>query len=434
MKRFLILFLIHSLFVQFVHSKTIGLSEFWSSCKDNHRSLQVSKEAISQANYQVRAVKSSLYPALSFSGLAQHNGNLPKIQFGNRSIQFQPDQTYRGILQANYVLYDGRRIHSLIQIQNAYYDLSKLQYNIYLSQLAYDVAKAYWNWVLSIQLEELAAKNLEYARDHFNLTEKMYQLGIVSKLDLSNATLNLEQQQLSLENAISNRKISAKTLEYLTNVSIQDQDKPKDRFTSFDITYPNDTMVSEIVLNRLEIQAQKLKTNLSQLQIKQNQANRYPNVSLFSQYSLANGSDPFDAMKFRDQWAIGVQFQYPIFQGYKTKWDIEIAKSSYHQNLYQLDEIQSRTKNELEILSLRIQALQNKVTQQKHSIAFAKDVYQTTVAKYESGQASSFETIQSQMQLVLIETQLIQAFYELSLALLDYHKLVGTIVEEVEGN
>lgn len=417
-----------------ISGKTIDVHELWESTKQNSYSLKLSSELIQQQDFQILSTKSFLYPDVSLVGSAQHNGNLTKTNFGGKTIQFQPDETYRAAIQTNYSIFNGNRTKALL---NTHQQLRKnLTFNRELqeSEILYQLLITYLDWMNSIQMEELATQVFQSAVQHKKLTEEKYLTGFISSLEVTRANVQVELMQVNYENALANRKIQQQRLAGITYFPIDSTDIPNRNFLDVSKVRVTHHWFDELPPTNQELTLLKSQITLADLQRKQSTREYYPFINLFGNYSIANGSDPFDAMMFKGQWTIGVQLSQPLFQGFRTKWTIEENQSFIRQKQLQYNFASHSIQTELNILDIKLRTSQQKIDLHIHFLYQAEEALRTTETLFQQGQATSTEVSDALLELQRSRQNRYQSIYEYQLVLLEVYHLTGRLYELIGSN
>lgn len=90
--------------------------------------------------------------------------------------------------------------------------LNALEQNKVKTAIAYNVTEGYYNYKLSQSLVELTEKSLKLAEENLAAVSERYNLGMIAKLDLENASLSVESVKNTLESYRRNSEIALENL------------------------------------------------------------------------------------------------------------------------------------------------------------------------------------------------------------------------------
>lgn len=151
-------------------------------------------------NINIKRLKFGYLPTLVAYGSLGYSGMRNDLDFFTRQHNWFPTAIIGGTFSLN--IFDGLQRH--YKIQQAKVDYKKGEVNMKSLQLAIELDGAtaainYNNAVLSLQVQK---RNLELAQNVYNVSQKKYEQGVGSNLEVINAQTSLKEAQTNFFNTV----------------------------------------------------------------------------------------------------------------------------------------------------------------------------------------------------------------------------------------
>jgi outer membrane protein TolC len=181
-------------------------------------------------------------------------------------------------------------------------------------------------------------------------------------------------------------------------------------------------MVNQAVGQRPELQNLTLTSRAASEQVRSQWLRWSPTLSAFGNIHLTNATGFSGRV---DYYAAGLQLDWQLFDGF-------VRDAQRHQYEAQLRDAQLRL-SQLhdsitdDVIEGRRQVLtsRQRLLTEERSVQLAKEVFDVVRVQYEAGTATQLELLTAQNQLFVAGTSLVQARFNLSLAVLNLRKLTG---------
>jgi outer membrane protein len=380
------------------------------------------------AKATIRTKLGDWFPQISLDAYYQHNIKLPTSFFNGAFIAngtsnissiglsgtqniFNRDvllaaRTSGDIKKAYSQITDSTRIGIISGVSKAFYDVLLTQKQI--SVLDEDVVR------LDRSLQ-----------DAYN----QYQGGIVDKTDYKRATI-------SLNNAKAQRKqqqdlLTAKYF-YLrqlmgypdsTQLQLQYDSTELEREIQFDT-------LQEINYNsRVEYQLLQTEKNLQQYNLKYYKWGYLPSAYIYGVYNFAYLNSDFGKLYERafPNSNVGVQLNFPIFQGTKRTYQVRAARWQVERLDWDIASLQSIIRTEYaQALALYKGNLANYIAL-KENVQLATEVYNVIRLQYQQGIKTYLDVIVAESDLRESQLNLYTALYQLLQSKIDVQKALGTL-------
>ena len=380
------------------------------------------------ARATIRTKLGDWFPQISLDAYYQHNIKLPTNFFngaytatgtsnissvgvsGTQNI-FNPDvllaaRTSGDIKKAYSQITDSTRIGIIS-------DVSKAFYSVLLSQKQISV------------LDEDIVRLERSLQDAYN----QYQGGIVDKTDYKRATI-------SLNNAKAQRKqqqdiLTAKYFYLRQLMGYPDSTQLQLRYDSTQLAreIQFDTLQEINYNNRIEYQLLQTERNLQQYNLKYYKWGYLPSAYIYGVYNFGYLNSDFGKLYERafPNSNVGVQLNFPIFQGTKRTYQVRAARWQVERMDWDIVSLQSIIRTEYEqALALYKGNLAN-YSALKENVQLAIEVYNVIRLQYQQGIKTYLDVIVAESDLRTSQINLYTATYELLVSKIDLQKALGTL-------
>ena len=405
-------------------------------------------QIVLENNFDVIIAKSNLTIAENNTGIL-NSGYLPSV-IGNAAINYNLDDisvefqdgSERALnsaksdnrsagLNLNYVLFDGF---------NRQYNIKRNQENLNKSQL--NVKATLENTLLSVfssyyevarleqNLQSLKA-SLSISKERLTRAGYGFDYGQNTKLDVSNAEVDVNSDSINYLNARQSFENAKRNLNFILG-RIGTTDFLVDTTVSFAMLADKENFKSGLLSDNVQIQLANADVSISTYNTRVSSSSYLPKLNAVGGYNYRksnNNSASFTAANSSTGLSGGLSLGWNIFDGGASRTVTQNAKINQDIQSVLLSQVQQQVElnfenawgdyeNKLYIVKARLNNLKtNRLN------------FQRTEEQYRLGQATSIEFRTSQNNLLIAETNLIQARFEAKLAELTIYQLSGKLQE-----
>ncbi len=328
-------------------------------------------------------------------------------------------------------------------------DISRSEFRGILMDTVTRVEEAYWNLVYSIQNLEAKRESLKYAQDLLRKNEKELEAGLISPVEIFNAKAEVAGREADIIQAEAEVGNSGDTLARLINLSPAEGEAqpvlvPTDSPSLEERPMALDDAVRQALENRPEIQAGRIQTRTSDVNLSVARNGLLPNLSFNVSYwspgvsgtrilyqdgnpltgviigTVPGGSDAAlkDALNLRYRnWSVNLTLDIPL--------DTVLSRAAYAQAKLASDQTSLRLKDTERQVLLDVQtALRAVETDYRRALAYKasrileEEKLRAEEKKFAAGLSTSYLVLMHQRDLAAARSNELraQADYNLSLA------------------
>ncbi|WP_435138638.1 TolC family protein [Formosa sp. A9] len=404
-------------------SKTLSLKEAVGLAIKNSDVSKINEAQIASSKSEVNVAKNSQYPDISLGGQYRY---LTKVGFENKLGMDSNDssepttlpnvnQLLMGQADISMPVFSGFKIKNAIEASENIHTATTYLAKNDNEKLALTTINLYINLYKTEQSIALFEDNLTSAKQRVTDFTAMEQNGLLAKNDLLKAQLQESTVQLSLEEAKKNNRVLNYQLSTL--LKLPEHTEIKTISNTFGIV-PEQITTDSIYRNDLE--ALKYQELATENQIKIAQSKYYPSIGIVGGYMAA---DVQNAFTLTNAINIGVGVSYNLSDIFKTKSEVNVAKSKAEELQYSIDKATDDIKIEIEnahqnyFLALKKLEVYEKTEEQ------ASENYRIVKDKFDNGLVDTNDTLEADLQqlqakinLAYAKAEISQKYYELLMA------------------
>ena len=203
---------------------------------------------------------------------------------------------------------------------------------------------------------------------------------------------NTESQKTDL---LSAQKTQLTALNSLLGLPVNDAHRLKHEETRNNLTFQEDALLSSAFKNRDEIILSEQKTKIAELYYQSQSNSDNPMLSLFANGGLKNGFFP-DLFRWMPNFAVGVALDIPIFDAFRTKNSLLLAKSSVVTSKLETESIKRTITNEVFENFDNLTAAKKKVEQFSVQVKHAEQAFDLAKTNFKAGAITNMDLLDAQ--------------------------------------
>ncbi len=295
------------------------------------------------------------------------------------------------------------------------------------------VAKAYYNALIAKEKIKILDANIQKIEKLLNDTKIMFNNGFVEKIDVDR--LQITYNNLITEKEKVNRLIglSLTLLKYQMNYPLTDTIILSDSIQMFKDKIQDINLSSFQPEKRIEYQIFQQQKKLNEIDLNRYKMQLLPSIVAYGSYSKNAQRTTFDVFDFSKdkQWftigLIGITFNWNLFTSGQRYFRIQQAKYNVLKSQYNLDQIKQSLILEYQTALINYQNALASLKNQENNLQLAREVFDVSIKKYQTGVGSNIEVINAEAALKEAQTNYFTALLDVLSAKTDLDKATNTI-------
>jgi len=399
-----------------------------------------------QNNYAIQIVRNEEQIAENNDALG-NAGFLPRLQasanqggsmtssqqeYFNGSVNDQSNAISRSSssgVTLNWTLFDGFQMFATRTKLSELNDLSSREARRVVENTVTDIVNEYYNIVRQLQRLQVRRDALEISRARLEIARSKQELGSGSGLEVmqARADLNadssaLKRQQVSLANAkTALNELLARDLalefQVVDSIPLQSQ-------------MPLADLRERLYRQNSELRQAEIRHRVDQLQLREIQAERYPELSLNLGYDFSRSRSESGFLKSNRStgYNVGLSATVSLFNGFNVNRRVQNAHIRAQNSQYRLLDVRNRLESRLRQVYERYQSSLELVELERENVGVARQTVEIAREKYQLGTITPLELREAQNAFIEAENRLVDARYEAKSAELQLLQLSGQIL------
>ena len=434
------------LLASFASAEELSLNQAIDIALKENAGLKIVEYKVSAADGQLMAARGNLVPQLSASGsILRLNSligmdviqyNLPVYESDSVTRYYVPMQsasisqdkignTYSAKLSASWPVYTGGKIWQGYQISRLNRQAADESYDSARAEVIYFVKQAYYGLLLAQSAHNVTQEAVSSIEKHVARVRALYQKGMVSRYDLLRAEVqfsNMQPQLIRMQNAV---ELSRQSFNMALNRNLDDQVTLTDSMFYYPIEIDSNQLINQALMNRPEFKSIAIREKMVQKAKLISYSSYQPNIALIADYSFSKGSGFSSSDEWNKNWDVGVAASWPLFDGGAGLGKIKEARANAQQLKLAKEMVEDWIKLEVSANYLTLKTNQKAIFSQGRSVEQAQEALKIAQARYENGQATNLDVLDSEVALTQARTNKIQALHDYLVSLAKLERAVG---------
>ena len=397
---------------------------------DQNAQVLQARESILASEAKVSESRSAEYPAVNVQASYARIGPIGRYtvvmgpMFPPITMIFGSENAYSAGLSVQHSLFNWGRTQAGIDISEAGLRLSESSLELARQTVAYQVIQTFYGILVSKEAIDVLNQSIGSLESRLNTTKARFDAGLASNFDV----LTIEVQIANVRTRKVETESNLRKLELLFN-----------RFTGRTINAPvvlkgslhyqpfatdRESLVRSATANRKELEQLRHQESMSLAQVNLSNSFDKPNVNLSLTWGLRNGIMPnLDVL--RGNWNAGVVVAYPLFDGFKTRNQIDQAQVNVRLAQMRYDDVKTAVTMEVNQTLVDLQANEEKIRIEGVKVKQAEEALKIADERYSKGLLSTVDLLDSQTSLETARLNLLQANYNAIISKYSLNRAIG---------
>ena len=299
---------------------------------------------------------------------------------------------------------------------------ARLAHQFTVRNVLFGVTTAYYDVLKQQRVVEVNRQTLELARGQFDLAQKRFNVGDVTKTDVLRARVTVERAQRTLTESENALRLAHSVLASILNLGTE---------RALVLTDPPAYPVSVESLEALQQRAAAGREDLrvATLAVETAKARRGEVIARYGPRLVAQWNnvwiDPATTSQPNDFWQATVALQIPFFEGGQRELDLRRAGLERTQAELSYENLTKSIAVDVKEAWLRVHSLEQTLQALHAEVEAADENYRSLENQYRAGTATSLEVLDALRDLNTSRTDLAVETYGYQLALRDLERVTG---------
>ncbi len=407
----------------------LSLSEAWQKAEQFNKTIQEQNLRVKISHEKLEQTKSERLPELGASTQYARVSNLPIYERGilNAPSQYPVLHNFFQLkTEAYFNVYEGKKLQTRIKAEETEHTLVEEEKNQIQSEVKLRVASVYLDLQRNLIYKDLMLKNIEEAEKRLADIRELHTNGVVLKSDLLRAELQVSRQKMTLHEIENSILITNQKLDLMIGLPDETVLKPTPLPASDSLAKGYDSFLDEAFDHAYQLKIASKQKQISELRLKEVQADYKPKVGLFAEYTYAYPQITFYpyAGALYGFGMAGLKASYSLSSLYHNKHREQAARVEIQRQQIIESDQEDRVKQAVKEAYVRYGEALHRIDVSELSTKQAAENYRIVHNMY-------FNQLSLLTDLLDADTQLLQSQYDLAsarlAARLQYYHLLNTL-------
>ena len=357
-------------------------------------------------------------------------------QYIDTEFPLDEDNVGSGLLQASQLIFDFGKTTGLIDASSFNLEASAENLAQVYHDLVLEVKSSFYSVLEGKRLIGVAEQAVYNYEQQLYRAQRFYESGVRTKIDVTNAEVNLSNQRLNLLRANSNYKTSLVSLETVLGTTPNNGDyepvsnePPLEELAPQKPNMPDslDTLLMTAEGNRPGLKQFQFLIQAAEASITQAKGDYWPTIDAIGDYNTFETDLP----SFSDQWQITARLNWEFFSGFETEGKVAEASAQFREVQAGLRDFQLEVTRDVTDSYLRADENREAVDIANQTVELAEENLRLAEGRYKAGIGDLLEFNDAQLLFTENQADLVITYYTYLKALAQIDRAVGVTPELV---
>ena len=391
---------------------------------------------ISRADFNASVRRSDIasgdyLPRIDLSAAVGETGVKAEVTGENKTLS---STLMTGKVSASQLVYDFGKTGGNIRAYAYDANASRAALKQKISDKILEVKRAFYNTLKAKTLIDVNRENVKLNEQQLRRSERYFQAGIRTRIDVSDARVNLISARLALQNAHYEYRRARIRLagavgtepfggEYTLLTPELNTSTVLDTLPDVDETL--DTLSDFAYRHREEIRMYRQQVKSADERVTSARGDYFPGIRLNGDFTHNEVNEDLQLFVPKQQWNALVSVKWNLFEGMKTRAKIEERRAGVLKSRAELSDAKLRIRQE--VADAQVSVLKNRDALQlsKSLTEAAKEKFVQAQKRYEHGLSDYIELQQARQGYIDASAALVTSYYDFFIALATLDRAVG---------
>jgi len=356
-----------------------------------------------------QAVRTNLLKAADKIEAADWDKTIQKKNFATVSASF------------SWPIYAGSKIRGAKQAAGVNLDISKEDLRVKQGAMLAELVQRYYGLELGLQVEQVRKQMLASMTKHYNDAQKMFDNGMIAKVELLHAEVSKNEAYREYKQAIRNLEIIRSGLTAtLANDSLGKVFPTSHLFINKEISALPD-WVARAQKENPQLQQIQGKKELVRIKYKVNKRDYLPTIAMMGNYNIADKN----LSEYMPDWMVGIGMKWTLFNGMGRNNEVHVSETMLNQVEYAGQKANDDIEAYLTKLYQQLHMQMEQKAELETTLELAEEYVSSTEKAFNEGFASSTSVVEAHTKVAQVKALRLKVLYDYDVSLACFLQVVG---------
>ena len=402
-----------------VDAQTLSVEQYRQKVLEYNQDIQKSQQAVNGALYSLKGIKTGFFPKLDITG--NYSYQLEKVEFlPGTDLKHDNYGVEAGLVQN---VYSGSAVRKQYDVAKLQHAIAQLSVEHTVDNMIYAADVSYWSVAANRNLYELSEQFVQIVRELYEIVNKRFEEGAISKTDVLMVQNRLKEAELQLNTNSTNYKTALQSLNIMMGVEPDAAVVLTDSIQKV-LWVPKQEGLNKALERRADYQSAIMGIEMAKLQTDMARSKYLPQLAVGIKEKYGTTLLNVDG---KAQWATTAyaQINIPVFHWGEMRQNVRLSRTQEWTKELERSQLKDQVSKELNNAWGNVIEISKKLEIVYSSLDIAKDNLTLNTFSYNEGKLPIIDVLSAQVSWLQAYTNVVSVNYQYKVALAEYAKALG---------
>ena len=402
-----------------VDAQTLSVEQYRQKVLEYNQDIQKSQQAVNGALYSLKGIKTGFFPKLDITG--NYSYQLEKVEFlPGTDLKHDNYGVEAGLVQN---VYSGSAVRKQYDVAKLQHAIAQLSVEHTVDNMIYAADVSYWSVAANRNLFELSEQFVQIVRELYEIVNKRFEEGAISKTDVLMVQNRLKEAELQLNTNSTNYKTALQSLNIMMGVEPDAAVVLTDSIQKV-LWVPKQEGLNKALERRADYQSAIMGIEMAKLQTDMARSKYLPQLAVGIKEKYGTTLLNVDG---KAQWATTAyaQINIPVFHWGEMRQNVRLSRTQEWTKELERSQLKDQVSKELNNAWVNVIEISKKLEIVYSSLDIAKDNLTLNTFSYNEGKLPIIDVLSAQVSWLQAYTNVVSVNYQYKVALAEYAKALG---------
>ena len=402
-----------------VDAQTLSVEQYRQKVLEYNQDIQKSQQAVNGALYSLKGIRTGFFPKLDITG--NYSYQLEKVEFlPGTDLKHDNYGVEAGLVQN---VYSGSAVRKQYDVAKLQHAIAQLSVEHTVDNMIYAADVSYWSVAANRNLYELSEQFVQIVRELYEIVNKRFEEGAISKTDVLMVQNRLKEAELQLNTNSTNYKTALQSLNIMIGVEPDAAVVLTDSIQKV-LWVPKQEGLNKALERRADYQSAIMGIEMAKLQTDMARSKYLPQLAVGIKEKYGTTLLNVDG---KAQWATTAyaQINIPVFHWGEMRQNVRLSRTQEWTKELERSQLKDQVSKELNNAWVNVIEISKKLEIVYSSLDIAKDNLTLNTFSYNEGKLPIIDVLSAQVSWLQAYTNVVSVNYQYKVALAEYAKALG---------
>ena len=402
-----------------VDAQTLSVEQYRQKVLEYNQDIQKSQQAVNGALYSLKGIRTGFFPKLDITG--NYSYQLEKVEFlPGTDLKHDNYGVEAGLVQN---VYSGSAVRKQYDVAKLQHAIAQLSVEHTVDNMIYAADVSYWSVAANRNLYELSEQFVQIVRELYEIVNKRFEEGAISKTDVLMVQNRLKEAELQLNTNSTNYKTALQSLNIMMGVEPDAAVVLTDSIQKV-LWVPKQEGLNKALERRADYQSAIMGIEMAKLQTDMARSKYLPQLAVGIKEKYGTTLLNVDG---KAQWATTAyaQINIPVFHWGEMRQNVRLSRTQEWTKELERSQLKDQVSKELNNAWVNVIEISKKLEIVYSSLDIAKDNLTLNTFSYNEGKLPIIDVLSAQVSWLQAYTNVVSVNYQYKVALAEYARALG---------